>query len=90
MPALILLLGLCGIAACMFYGRREEVVMVQQPYGQQVMGPNGQVMVVQQGGYYDPYCASILLQTQGWGRRCCLSPCLRYGPMQPCAHPHLP
>ena len=59
LPSMILLLGLCAIAACMFYGSRGEPdVVFQQPVvmGQQVMGPNGQVMMVQPqpmygGGY---------------------------------------
>lgn len=62
-PGLLLMIGLCAIAACMFYGRSEpDVVMVQQPVmGQQVMGPNGQVMMVQQqpgcyGGGYGCAC----------------------------------
>lgn len=55
LPGLILMVGLCAIGMCLFYGGRGEpdVVVVQQPaYGQQVMGPNGQVMMAQGGGMY--------------------------------------
>ena len=75
-PGMLLLLGLCAIAACIFWGRNSEpeVVVMQ---GQPGIGPNGQqVVYVNQGGYGGGY----------YGMFCTLlapNPCPHPGATQP-------